>query len=70
MKVLRIIIGIFGLIIAIFCGGCGLYFLAVEPTALLIGGVPAAIGGLIAWWAFRRRPEDPPDTASEEQSES
>lgn len=69
MKALRIIIGIFGLLVAIFCGGCGLYFMSIEPTAPLIGGLPAAAGGLIAWWAFRRRPEAAPATIPEEHPE-
>lgn len=69
MKVLRIIAGIFGLLIAVFCGGCGLFFTNVYPPAVLIGGAPAVVGGLIAWWAFRRRPADEPQSTHEERPE-
>ncbi len=62
MKVLRIILGIFGSLIALFCGGCGLVFVAGGPNHLemlalasVLGFLPAALGGLLAWWAFRRR---------------
>jgi hypothetical protein len=68
MSVGRRLVGIFGILVAIFAGGCGLMFLISGLTELakgrsdygvsiigpLVGGVPALIGGLIAWWAFRK----------------
>jgi hypothetical protein len=72
MSVGRRIVGIFGILLAVFAGGCGLLFLigglselsagrndyGVSIISPVMGGVPALIGGLIAWWAFRKPPED------------
>jgi hypothetical protein len=69
-NLLRIIVGIFGLLVALFCGGCALYFIDVEPLAIVIGGVPAVAGGLIAWRAFRHRREAVPDTPPDEETET
>ena len=61
MKALRIIVGIVGVLVALFAGGCGIFFLSVDPSrdmmwiAIPFGLVPAAIGVLVAWWAFKRR---------------
>lgn len=61
MTAIRIIIGIFGCLLAISAGGCGLFFLPIatkpDGTAIvaLMSGVPTLIGILLAAWAFRRR---------------
>ncbi len=61
MKVVRIVLGIFGILVVLFAGGCALIFLpmAAKPDGWLVialfSGVPALIGALIATWAFRRR---------------
>jgi hypothetical protein len=67
MSLARRLLGIFGILLAVFAGGCGLLFTASGLTELaagrndygvsiiapVLGGVPALIGGLIAWWALR-----------------
>lgn len=67
MSLARRLIGIFGILLAVFAGGCGLLFTVsglmelsagrndygVSVIAPVMGGVPAVIGGLIAWWALR-----------------
>ncbi len=61
MKVLRIIVGIFGALLAFSAGGCGLFFvsMAAKPDGTLmvalISGVPTLIGVFMAMWGFRRR---------------
>jgi hypothetical protein len=77
MSLGRRLLGIFGILLAVFAGGCGLLFLISSVTELaagrsdygvsiigqVVGGVPAVIGGLIAWWAFRNpRDAGPPAT--------
>ena len=78
MSLGRRLIGIFAILLAVFAGGCGLLFLANGVTELsagrndygmtvigpLFGGVPALIGGLIAWWAFCKPRQAGPDAAS------
>ena len=73
MSLGRRLLGIFAILVAVFAGGCGLLFLVsglnelsagrndygVSVIAPVLGGVPALIGGLIAWWALRR-PKDVP----------
>jgi hypothetical protein len=75
MSLARRLFGIFGILVAVFAGGCGLLFLAsglnelasgrndygVSIIGPVLGGVPALIGVLIAWWAFRKpRPAPAP----------
>jgi uncharacterized membrane protein len=74
MKLLRTLVGIVGIPLAVFAGGCGLLFFASGVTELsagrndygmtvigpLVGGVPALIGGLVGWWAFRKPRSDTP----------
>ena len=61
MKVFRIIVGIFGVLLALSAGGCGLFFLpiAAKPDGTLmvalISGVPTLIGISMAMWGFRGR---------------
>jgi hypothetical protein len=74
MKALRIILGIFGLLLAILGGGCSLLYFANQIYAaftdthdldgigvyvIAVGLLPAVIGGVIARWAFGKRPADP-----------
>ena len=73
MSIARRLVGIFGILLAVFAGGCGLLFLASGLSELsagrsdygvsiigpVVGGIPAVIGGLIAWWAFRKPPAAP-----------
>ena len=67
MSLARRLFGIFGILLAVFAGGCGLLFTAsglmglsagrndygVSVIAPVMGGVPAVIGALIGWWAWR-----------------
>jgi hypothetical protein len=75
MSLVRRLVGIFGILLAVFAGGCGLIFLVsglsevaagrndygVSVIGPLLGGVPALIGGLIAWLAFRKPAQGPGD---------
>ena len=71
MSLLRRLVGIAGLLVAIFAGGCSLLFVAEMiydianglpdssaflPFILLIGILPAVLGATLAWWALRKRP--------------
>lgn len=61
MKVVRIIIGTFGALLALFGGGCLLFLAPLVSGSkdgillALWSGVPALIGILLAWWGFKRR---------------
>ena len=72
MSTARLVGGIIAALVALFAGGCGLFFFiagmidemagrvtyGVPYIAVIIGVVPGAIAGWIAWWALKKRPED------------
>lgn len=82
MSLARRLFGIFGILVAVFAGGCGLMFLAsglseisagrsdygVSIIGPVVGGIPAVIGGLIAWWAFRKPPANAAPPGDEDPS--
>lgn len=59
------------MLVAIFAGGCGLLFLAsglsemaagrsdygITVIGFLIGVIPGAIGAVVAWFMFRKKPD-------------
>lgn len=67
MKALKIVVGVIGVLVAVFAGGCGLFYFGIGVMtalegrddygfiviSLVIGILPGIIGGLAAWWAFR-----------------
>jgi hypothetical protein len=66
MTAIRFLLGIVGVLVALFAGGCSLLlFVSMSGSAddlalmgdLLPGVVLAVLGGLIAWGAFRKRPD-------------
>ncbi len=72
MGVLRVIVGIFASLVAVFAGGCSLIIFGMGivdwfsgyqyafinfDAMLIIGVLPAVIGGLVARACFRKRPK-------------
>lgn len=67
---LRWLFAVVGGLVALFAGGCGVFYAGIGVVAglkgeslgskfvvlgLLYGGVPASLGGLVWWAAVRRR---------------
>lgn len=70
MRLVRILLGIVGLLVALFAGGCAaiLYgqmlfdpfqrsYVDASGIAIvaIVGVLPAALGGALAWWGLKPR---------------
>lgn len=70
MTVVRILLGLVGLLVALFAGGCAAILYGqmlfdpfqrsyVDASGIgivaVLGVLPAVLGGLLAWWGLRPR---------------
>ena len=70
---IRILLGIVGLLVALFAGGCAVFLfgqMLFDPVqrgyvdagniaiVTVLGVVPAVLGGALAWWSWRPRREN------------